>query len=162
MRNMTAYTLSTSLPSPTEIVLTRQVDAPRDLVWRAFTEADLIAQWWGSRDSTTVIDKFDLRPGGAWRFISTTADGTEYAFRGEFLEIQPPERVVWTFEYEGMPGHICTDAVTFTELGPGKTLITDLSTFPSQEERDGMLETGMAEGAAESYDRLEELLATLT
>jgi uncharacterized protein YndB with AHSA1/START domain len=158
---MTANTLSVSLPSPTELVLTRQFDAPRDLVWRAFTERDLVAQWWGQRNSTTIIDKLEARPGGGWRFRQQMEDGTEHAFRGEFLEIQPPERIVWTFEYEPMAGHIVTDAVTFTEPEPGKTLITVLSTFASQEDRDGMLQSGMEAGAAESYDRLEELLATL-
>ena len=158
---MTANTLSLSLLSPTEIVMTRQFDAPRDLVWKAMTDADLIPRWWGFSNSTTTVDKLEARTGGAWRFVSSTEDGTEHAMRGEFLEVTPPTRLVWTFEYEPMPGHIVTDAITLEEIDGGKTQVSVLSTFASQEDRDGMIESGMESGAAESYDRLEELLETL-
>ncbi len=87
--------------------MTRTFNAPRELVFRAMTEPDLMARWWGSRRSTTVIEKLELRPGGPYRFLSRGEDGTEYAFRGEFREVVPPERFVWTFEFEGMPGHVC-------------------------------------------------------
>ena len=152
--------LNLVLVSDTEFEMSRAFDAPRELVFRAFTEPELLARWWGSRKSTTVIEKLELRPGGSYRILSIAEDGTEYAFRGEIREVTPPSRFVWTFEFEGMPGHICEDAHTLEEHD-GKTTVTTHSTFASKEDRDGMLETGMEEGAVESYDRLEELLETL-
>jgi uncharacterized protein YndB with AHSA1/START domain len=156
----TGSKLKVSVQSDLEIVMTREFDAPRELVFQAFTDPELIPQWWGQRNTTTIVDKMDVRPGGGWRFISQGQNGEEYAFRGEFLEIVPPERVVQTFEFEPIPGHIVTDAANFEERN-GKTLVTVVSTFASKEDRDGMIESGMEAGAAESYDRLEELLATL-
>ena len=150
--------LTLTLPSDREIVMTRTFDAPRDLVFRAHTDPEMVAQWWGQRGSTTIVDKLDLRPGGAWRFVQRAPDGTEYAFRGEYREIVPPERLVYTFEFEGMPGHVLVETLTFEEED-GKTKMTDHSLFDSVEDRDGMLQSGMEAGAAESLDRLEELLA---
>jgi uncharacterized protein YndB with AHSA1/START domain len=141
------------------VTMTRQFNAPRDLVWKANTDPDLMAQWWGQRGSTTIIDQLDLRPGGAWRFIQKAPDGAEYAFRGEYQEIVPPERFTYTFEFEGMPGHIIVETFHFSE-NDGVTTITAVSTYNSQEDLDGMINSGMEAGAAESYDRLEELLAT--
>jgi uncharacterized protein YndB with AHSA1/START domain len=141
-----------------EITAERWFDAPRDRVWQAYTDPELVAQWWGPRETTTVVDKLEFKPGGAWRFVERMEDGTETGFRGEFREIQEPERIVWTFEWEGMPGHIATDAVTFSEKDGG-TQVSVLSTFSSQEDRDGMLESGMEKGMGESYDQLAELLA---
>lgn len=138
--------------------MTRTFDAPRDLVFRAHTDPEMVAQWWGQHGSTTIVDQLDLRPGGAWRFVQHSPDGNEFAFRGEYREIVPPERLVYTFEYEGMPGHVAVETLTFEEED-GKTKMTDHSLFASIEDRDGMLESGMEEGAAESLDRLEELLA---
>jgi uncharacterized protein YndB with AHSA1/START domain len=152
--------LTVTLPSDLEIAMTRTFDAPRALVFKAFTDAELIPNWWGQRDSTTVVDKLDLRPGGEWRFVAHTPDGTEYGFHGEFREISPPERFTWTFEFEGMPGHVLVETMTFTEAD-GKTTYTSNSVFDSIEDRDGMLNAGMDEGAAESCDRLAELLATM-
>jgi uncharacterized protein YndB with AHSA1/START domain len=141
-----------------EINAERWFDAPRDRVWQAFTDPELIPQWWGPRETSTVVDTLELTPGGAWRFVERMEDGTETAFRGEFREIKEPERIVWTFEWEGMPGHVAVDAVTFTERDGG-TLVSTVSTFDSQEDRDGMLESGMEKGMGESYDQLAELLA---
>jgi uncharacterized protein YndB with AHSA1/START domain len=152
--------LVVTLPSDLEIAMSRTFDAPRALVFRAFTDPALIPNWWGQRDSTTIVDKLDLRPGGQWRFVSHTPDGTEYVFHGEFREISPPERFTWTFEFEGMPGHVLVETMTFTEAD-GKTTYNSISVFDSIEERDGMLSTGMAEGAAESCDRMAEFLATM-
>ena len=119
-----------------------------------------MVRWWGPRRYTTVIEKLELRPGGQYRFLNVAADGTEFAFRGEFREIVPPERIVWTFEFEGMPGHICLDTVVLTEEN-GQTTLTATSLFDNKEDRDGMLSTDMEEGASESYDRLAELLLEL-
>jgi uncharacterized protein YndB with AHSA1/START domain len=151
----------TTLPSDREIVMQRTFAAPRELVFRALTDPELIPQWWGLRANTTVVDQFDARPGGKWRFVEHAPDGTEHGFRGEIREIVPPERFTWTFEYEGMPGHIVTDTMSLTE-SDGKTTITAHSVFATPEDRDGMIQAGMETGANESYDRLAELLTTLT
>jgi uncharacterized protein YndB with AHSA1/START domain len=150
--------LTLSLPSDREIVMTRVFAAPRELVFRAWTDPELIPHWWGWRDTTTVAT-LDLRPGGAWRFVSSGPDGVEYAFRGEYREVVPPERLVYTFEFEGMPGHVLVETITLEERD-GLTTLTNHSLYDSKEERDGMLES-MEPGAAESMDRLEELLATM-
>ena len=147
-----------TLPSDREILMERVFDAPRELVFRAYTEPAHIPKWWGHRDSTTIVDKMDVKPGGLWRFIERAADGNEYAFNGEFKEIVPPERLAYTFEFEGMPGHMLLETVTFEEQD-GKTKVQVLSLFDSVADRDGMLQSGMETGANESYDRLAELLA---
>ena len=149
-----------TLPSERELVMTRVFNAPRELVFKAHLDPEQVAQWWGPRAYTTIVDKLEARPGGAWRFINRRADGSEEAFRGEFRELVPPERITWTFEWEGMPGHIGLDTMTFTEHD-GQTTLTTTSHFNTREERDGMLANGMEGGANESADRLEELLERL-
>lgn len=158
---MTTNTNASSMTiiSDIEIAMSRVFDAPRDLVFQAYTTPEMVAQWWGQRASTTTVDALDLRPGGQWRFVQREADGTEYAFRGEYREITPPERLVNTFEFEMMPGHVIVDTVTFEDV-EGKTRVTATSLFQSVEDRDGMLASGMEGGANESWDQLAELLAT--
>lgn len=146
--------------SDREIGMRRVFNAPRALVFAAYTDPKHIPNWWGGRGSTTIVDTMDVRPGGKWRYIQRAADGAEYAFRGEFLEVVPPEKLVLTFEFEGMPGQIVTDTATFAEED-GKTTVTVISRFDTTEARDGMIASGMEAGANESWDRLEELLATL-
>jgi uncharacterized protein YndB with AHSA1/START domain len=152
--------LVVTTPSDREIQMVRAFDAPRDLVFKAFTDPELIPKWWGPRNTTTVVDTLELRAGGKWRFLNIESDGTEHAFRGEFREIVPPSRIVWTFEYEPWAGHVTVETSTFEEQD-GKTTVTTVSVFDSVEDRDGMLNSGMETGAGESYDRLDELLATL-
>ncbi len=149
-----------TLPSDREILITREFDAPRDLVFKAMTDPDLIPRWWGPRAYTTVVDKMDVRPGGAWRFINRTPEGTEHAFRGEYREVVPPERIVQTFEYEPMAGHISVDTATFVER-EGRTALTVRSVFRSVEDRDGMIQSGMEKGLVETHDRFAELLVEL-
>lgn len=149
-----------TLPSPTTIQMSREFDAPRDLVWKTLTDPQLVPQWWGQRANKTIVDRMDVRPGGAWRYREIAPDGAEHAFRGEYKELREPERIVYTFEYEPMAGHIVTDDVTLEDLG-GRTRIVVTSTFASTEDRDGMLQSGMESGANESWDRLAELLATM-
>ena len=153
--------LKVTTPSDREIVMTRTFDAPRELVFNAFTDPELIAKWWGLRGTTTIVETMDVRPGGVWRYISRGPNGEEYAFRGEYREVVAPEKIVQTFEFEPMPGHIVVDTAIFEERN-GKTYFTNTSVFDTKEERDGMLSSGMEGGAAESYDRLDELLATLS
>jgi uncharacterized protein YndB with AHSA1/START domain len=141
-----------------EIQAERWFDAPRERVWQAFTDPELIPQWWGLRSTTTIVDELELHPGGKWRFVQRSDDGSETGFRGEFREIRGPESLTWTFEWEGMPGHISTETVTFTEQDGG-TLVSTVSVFDNREDRDGMVESGMEGGMRETYDRLAELLA---
>jgi uncharacterized protein YndB with AHSA1/START domain len=157
-KNSAALTLT--LPSDREIVLTRVFDAPRRLVFEARTKPEHVARWWGPRGYTLLVWEIDLRLGGVWRFVQRGPDGNEYAFNGVSREIAPPERLVYTFNFEAMPGHEAPETVTFKEHD-GKTKLTDKSLFQTVEDRDGMLKSGMEEGAAETLDHLEELLAKL-
>lgn len=150
--------LKVSTPSDLEIVTERVFDAPQEQVFAVFTEPGLISQWWGLKGSTTTVDKLDLRPGGEWRFVERSASGEENGFRGSFREVDPPERIVWTFEWEGMPGHILVETVSFEDLG-GRTNVKTVSVCPSKEDRDGMLSSGMEDGMSQSYERLDELLS---
>jgi uncharacterized protein YndB with AHSA1/START domain len=141
-----------------EIVTERVFDAPRERVFAAFVDPELIPRWWGPHSVTTIVDRMDARPGGDWRFVCRNADGSEDGFRGTFREIQAAERVAQTFEWEGMPGHVSVDVATFEDLGDGRTKVTGVSTFHFAEERDGMLSAGMEGGLSESYERLDELV----
>ena len=154
------HDLTVTTPSDREIVMTRVFDAPRDLVFEAHTSCEHMSNWWGPRKYDVASCEYDFRPGGAWRIVHRGPDGDEHGFRGEFREIAPPERIVWTFEYEGMPGHISVQTLTLDEQD-GVTTLTSAVTFDSTEDRDGMLETGMESGASESMDRLEEYLEEL-
>jgi uncharacterized protein YndB with AHSA1/START domain len=151
--------LTMTTPSDREIVMTRIFDAPRDLVFEAYSLCEHLSQWWGPRKYEIASCDVDFRPGGAWRIVHR-APGEEHGFRGEFREIVPPERIVWTFEWEGLPGHISVDTITFEEHD-GKTTATATSVFDTVEDRDGMLQSGMESGAAETWDRLEEYLEVL-
>jgi len=140
-----------------EVVMTRVFDAPRDQVFRAHLDPDLIPQWWGPERYTTVIDKMDARPGGSWRFVQTDAAGNSYAFHGVYHDVLSPERIVDTFEFEGTPGHVSLETATFEETG-NRTKVTYRSVFQSVEDRDEMIREGMEEGALETMDRLAGLL----
>jgi uncharacterized protein YndB with AHSA1/START domain len=153
-------TTSISTPSDNEIVMSRVFNAPRKLVFQVYNDPKSIPHWWGPNSLTTVVETMDVRPGGKWRFIQRAVDGKEYAFHGEYIEIAAPERIVVTFEFEGMPGHVVTDTLTLEDID-GKTRMTVRSLFQSKEDRDGMLQSGMEEGANESYERLEDFLSKL-
>jgi uncharacterized protein YndB with AHSA1/START domain len=146
-------------PGDREILIERVFDAPRDRVYAAFTDPELIPQWWGRYEDTTTVDKMDVRTGGDWRFVTVSSkDGEEHAFRGSFRDVTPPERIEWTFEWEGMKGYVSVETITFEDLGE-QTKVTSTSRFFSTEERDGMIESGMEKGLNETYARLDELLA---
>jgi uncharacterized protein YndB with AHSA1/START domain len=157
-RQQEARTATVTTPSDREIRAERIFDAPRDRVYAAYTDPELIPQWYGPRGTTTVVDKMDVRVGGAWRFVMPSPDGSETAFRGTYREVTPPERIVQTFEWEGMPGHVAVETATFEDLGD-RTKVTTVSLFHTPEERDGMLASGMERGMNETYARLDELLA---
>lgn len=147
----------TAEPGRQEIVINRIFDAPREKVFKASMDPKLIPQWWGPKRFTTKVDKMDVRPGGVWRFVHRDAEGNEYAFHGVYHEIVPNERVVDTFEFEGMPGHVSLETMTLEEQD-GKTKLTTRSVFQSVEDRDGMVGSDMEEGVAETMDRLAELV----
>jgi uncharacterized protein YndB with AHSA1/START domain len=147
-------------PGKQEIVSTVVMDAPRDLVFRAYTDPKLFARWWGPRRYENKIEKFDSRSGGEWHVIQKGADGSEHGFRGVNHEVMAPERIVNTFEYLGFPGHVALQTATFEALG-NKTKITALVVFQTVMDRDGMVASGMQEGADESMERLAELLEEL-
>jgi uncharacterized protein YndB with AHSA1/START domain len=157
---MTSKPHTLTIPSDTEIVMTREFDAPRELIFKAYTDPELVPKWWGLRDNVTTVDVMDVRPGGTWRYVERSPDGQEYGFHGEYREVAPPDRLVYTFEFEGMPGHVIEETVTLEEKN-GRTILTATNVFTSKEDRDGMIASGMEGGAAESHDRLAELLAEL-
>jgi uncharacterized protein YndB with AHSA1/START domain len=154
--------MQVSLPSDREIVLTRHFDAPRSLVFEAFTRPEHLKRWWGMRGSTMLVCEVDLRVGGAWRFVTRERNGKDCPFKGEYREIAPPERLVYTLIYdvEGAREHPGLVTEAFTDKDGGTTLVETML-FPSLESRDGVLHSGMSAGAAETYDRLAELLATM-
>jgi uncharacterized protein YndB with AHSA1/START domain len=145
-------------PSDREIRIERVFAARRDRVWAAYTDPELMPEWYGPRGTTTIVDRMDVRQGGSWRLVSRDSDGSETAFRGTYREVTPPERIVQTFEWEGLPGHVAVETATFEDLGE-RTKVTTVSLFHTTEERDGMLASGMERGLNETYARLDELLA---
>lgn len=147
-------------PGKLDIQMSREFDAPRELVFKAFTDPALIPRWWGPGSVTTRVDRMEVKPGGSWRYVQREADGSEYGFRGVYHDVVSPERLVFTFEFEGMPGHVLLETVTFEERN-GKTLMKDLTVFQTVEDRDGMIQSGMESGAEESWDRLAELIRAM-
>lgn len=147
-------------PGKQETIITHNFNAPRDMVFKVYTNPELIPQWWGPKRLTTKVEQMDPRPGGQWRFVQHDSDGNEYAFHGVYHEVARPERVIYTFEFEGTPGHVVLETVTFKEVDGG-IIMTDTSVFQSVEDRDEMLKTGMEDGASESMERFSELLANV-
>ena len=146
-------------PSDREIRTERVFDAARDKVWRAYTEPDLIGQWWG-RGNQLVIERFEFERGGHWRFVEHSAEGV-HGFEGRFREITPKDRIVMTFEWDGMPAYVIVETVEFQDAGDGRTRILTTSLFHTNEERDGMMAAGMEQGLNESYAALDRVLAAL-
>jgi uncharacterized protein YndB with AHSA1/START domain len=158
---MTTKTTNVSAePGKQEIVITREFDAPRELVFKVITDPKLLPQWWGPRDLATYVDKMDVKPGGQWRFVHRDAEGHEYAFHGVYHEVLAPERIIDTFEFEGLPetGHVVLETMKLEELPGGRTRLTTQSVFQSVADRDGMLQSGMEGGVNDTYDRLEEIM----
>lgn len=151
--------LTVTLPSDLEIKLTREFDAPRTLVFKAMSSPELIRQWWGPRGSELTKCEMDFRPGGTWNFVSRSAEGVEHPFKGEYLEIVAPERVVQTFIYDVPPinEYVARETMTLEERS-GRTLLTTIVLHETKQARDGQVESGMERGAGETMDRLAELL----
>jgi uncharacterized protein YndB with AHSA1/START domain len=145
-------------PSDREFRVERVFDAPRDRVFATLTDPELIPEWWGPRGMTTVVEEMDPERGGRWCFLMRDADGGETRFRGTYREVSPPERIVQTFEWSGMPGHVSVETATLEDLGE-QTRVVSVSVFHRTEERDGMIDSGMEGGMNETYERLDEVLA---
>lgn len=147
----------TAKPGKQEIITTYELDAPRELVYRVMTDPSLTGEWWGPASLTTVVEKMDVRPGGLWRVIQHDPAGTEYAFHGVFHNLRSPDLIIYTFEWEAMPDHVLLETFHLEQIN-GKTRVTEQSVYQSVADRDGMLATGMEDGAVEMVQRLEKLL----
>jgi uncharacterized protein YndB with AHSA1/START domain len=147
-------------PGKPELFITREFDAPRELVFKAYTHSDLFVQWMGPKDLVISLEKFEAKEGGMWRYIHRDNSGNNFGFHGVFHEIKAPERIIQTFEYEGLPesGHVALETAKFEALGPDRTKVTGHSVFQSVADRDGMIKSGMEQGVNESFERLDELL----
>jgi uncharacterized protein YndB with AHSA1/START domain len=153
--------MTVTLKSNLEVEFSRVFDAPRRLVFEAHARPEHVRRWWGPHGSTMTACELDFRPGGKWRFVVRTKGGREVAFFGEYREIQAPERFVWTFGFEGMPpGEAGLETYTFTEA-EGRTTLVAVGHFTSIESRDAAIASGMEKGAAETWDRLAELLPSM-
>jgi uncharacterized protein YndB with AHSA1/START domain len=150
--------IAVTTPSDREIRIERVLAAPRELIFDTYVDPELIPEWWGPHGTRAIVEAMDVRPGGAWRYVCESSDGSRTGFRGTYREIERPERIQQTFEWDGMPGYVSVDTVTFEDLGDGRTKVVSMSLFHTTEERDGMLASGMEGGANETYERLEELL----
>lgn len=149
-----------SKPDKQELCIIREFDAPREIVFKAFTDPELYVQWIGPRGLETTLETFEPRSGGSWRYIQKDPDGNEFAFHGVNHEVLPPERIIDTFEFEGLPetGHVILETAKFEALSDNRTKLTSQSVFQTVEDRDGMMQSGMEEGVNDSYERLDELL----
>jgi len=149
-----------TLPSDTQILITREFDAPKDLVYKAYTTPELIKRWWsGDRGEVTIAD-VDLRVGGSWRYVMTANGGFEVGFHGSFREIVPNERIVSTDVFEGMPDGEAVETATFTEAD-GRTTLTILVQHQNQQYRDAHINSGMEGGMNEAFDHLEQVAQSL-
>jgi uncharacterized protein YndB with AHSA1/START domain len=153
-------TAMVTLPEDEQILITREFDAPRHLVYRAWTTPDLVKRWWSGNRGETTIAEIDLRVGGSWRYVMVTDGGFEVAFRGEYREVVPNERIVATEVYEGMPEGEAMNTVTFDEA-EGRTTLTVLVQHASKEARDAHVNSGMEVGMQEGMDLLEQVAISL-
>ncbi len=140
--------------------ISREFEAPRDLVFRAYTDPELLIQWLGPRRYTMTIDKYEPRDGGQWRYIHSDDAGNSFAFHGVFHGDQTPDGMLQTFEFEGAPGHVSLESLSLEERG-GKTVVRNHAVYQSVEARDAMVESGMEEGMNDGFARLDELLMRL-
>ena len=156
-------TATVTLPTDEQILITREFDAPRHLVYRAWTTPELVKRWWYAKRGTMTVAEIDLRVGGRWRYAMVTDGGLEVGFHGEFREIVPNERLVSTEVYEGIPDaeeHAALNTLTLTEVD-GRTILTVLVEHPTREGRDAHVDSGMEPGMQDAMDLLEEVAVSL-
>jgi len=149
-------------PDKLDLWITREFDAPVELVFKAHVDPDLFAQWIGPHGLVTTLEKFEPVSGGNWSFTQTEKDGSSYGFHGVFHEVSP-RRVIQTFEFDGLPesGHVTLETMTLEPLPNNRTKLTAHSVFQSVSDRDGMVQSGMEHGVQEGYERLDEILAKM-
>jgi uncharacterized protein YndB with AHSA1/START domain len=160
MAVMSSGTATVTLPTETQILITREFDAPKHLVWRAWTTPELIRRWWAGKRGEVTLVEVDLRVGGRWRYVMTASGGFEVGFHGEYRELEPESRMVSTEIYEGFPDAAALNTATFVERD-GRTTLTVLVEHSCQEHRDGHINSGMEGGMQESFDALEEVAVSL-
>ena len=154
-------TATVTLPTDEQILITREFDAPKHLVYKAWTTPELVKRWWSANRGEVTIAEIDLRVGGKWRYVMvTTEGGFEVGFHGEYREIVPNERLVSTEVYEGMPDGEAVDALTLTEVD-GRTMLTILVQHTSKEHRDAHINSGMEAGMQDAMDLLEQVAVSL-
>jgi uncharacterized protein YndB with AHSA1/START domain len=153
-------TAKVTLPSDEQILITREFDAPKHLVYKAWTTPELVKRWWSGHRGEMKVAEIDLRVGGMWRYVMVATGGFEVAFHGEFREIEPDERIVTTEVYEAMPEGEALNVVTFTEVD-GRTTLELLVETPSKEVRDAIIDSGMEVGMQEQMDLLEQIAVSL-
>ena len=156
-------TTITAEPGKHDILITREFDAPRELVFKAFTDPELYVQWLGPRRLKMTLEKFEPKSGGSWRYTHKDEKGNEFGFHGVNHEVTFPERIIGTFEFEGLPekGHVSLETVRLEELPGGRTRLTNVTVFQTVADRDGMLKSGMEKGLSESFERLDELIVKM-
>jgi uncharacterized protein YndB with AHSA1/START domain len=147
-------------PSDREIRIERTFQASRDRVWKALTDPALVSQWWGPNGSRLEIERMEVRRGGHWRFVEHGAKGAD-GFEGRYREVSPPERLVYSFEWDGMPGYVAIETLTLEELSAERTRLVSLMLCHTTGERDGILHSGMEGGLTQSYEALDLVLAAL-
>lgn len=147
-------------PGMHSVIITGEFDAPRDLVFHAYMEPELLAQWLGPRRLTMTTERQEARDGGRWRFVHSDAEGNKYGFHGVFHGDPTPDRTVRTFEYEGAPGHASLETLSIEERD-GRSYVRTVAVYESVEDRDAMIQSGMEEGVRDGWERLEELLERL-
>ena len=151
-------TCITAVPNEPVVRIECLLNAPRERVWQIVTDPKLVPQWWGPARFATTVNKMEVRPGGEWRYIQQDTEGNTYGFHGVYREVVQPSRLVYTFEFEGMPGHVSTEHMTFEDVN-GTTQVTNEVRFDNIADRDGMLRAGMESGTIETMNRLGQLLA---
>jgi uncharacterized protein YndB with AHSA1/START domain len=153
-------TATVELPTDEQILITREFDAPKELVFKAFTTPELVKRWWNANRGEVTVAEIDLRVGGTWRYVMVADGGMEVGFHGEYREIVPNERIVSTEIYEGYPDEEAVNTATFTEVD-GRTTLTILVQHSSKEARDGHIESGMEAGMQDAFDLLEQVAVSL-
>ena len=159
-KNKTVVTVE---PGKQELFITREFDAPRELVFRAHTDPEIYARWLGPRELTVSLEVFESVSGGRWRFIQKDKEGNEFGFHGVNHDVTFPERIISTFEFEGLPesGHVILETTKFEALPGNRTRVTTQSLYQSVEDRDGMVAAGMESGVVDGHERLDEILANM-
>jgi uncharacterized protein YndB with AHSA1/START domain len=165
MTDVSSRTATVELPTDEQILITREFDAPKELVFKAYTEPDLVRRWWHAKRGEVTVVEIDLRPGGKWRQVMVTEDGVEVGFHGEYREIVPNERIVSTEIFEGIPDNVYPEnatlnTATFTDVD-GRTRLELLVEAPSKEVRDAIIESGMEAGLQDALDLLEEIAISM-